>query len=155
MCRRSWGETWAHAPWSLDYLRVRTSGWRINRVSVVIADGANHERVHDISWVVLGSLHHEFDKGRLIIMSLINSWWAGFTHVPLVHRALVYATTCTDANLLLRHRTRQRGLYSEQPSGKNMSSHQVITPYGVITQFPKNGRLFTPKMTCSHHQSFW
>jgi hypothetical protein len=22
---------------------------------------------------------------------------------------------------------------------------EVITPYGVITQFPKNGRLFTPK----------
>ena len=40
-----------------------------------------------------------------------------------------------------------------------------ITPYGVITQFPKNGRLFTPKYRfitpstfdhtekiCSHHQ---
>ena len=26
------------------------------------------------------------------------------------------------------------------------------TTHGVITQFPKNGRLFTPKMSWSHHQ---
>ena len=26
----------------ISYLRYRTSGWRIDRVSVVIADGANH-----------------------------------------------------------------------------------------------------------------
>ena len=45
---------------------------------------------------------------------------------------------------------------------------EMITPHGVITQFPKNGRLFTPKMSwshhqhlikpskfCSHHQKFW
>ncbi len=29
----------------------------------------------------------------------------------------------------------------------------VIIPYGVITQFPKNERLFTPKIACSHHQN--
>jgi hypothetical protein len=27
---------------------------------------------------------------------------------------------------------------------------EVITPYGVITQFPKNGRLFTPKYRLDH-----
>jgi hypothetical protein len=40
-------------------LRVRTSGWRIDRVSVVIADGANHEFM----------IYHEL-FGGLSIMSL-------------------------------------------------------------------------------------
>jgi hypothetical protein len=46
-------------PWSPGYLRVRTSGWRIDRVSVVIADGANHEFM----------IYHEL-FGGLSIMSL-------------------------------------------------------------------------------------
>jgi hypothetical protein len=40
-------------------LRVRTSGWRIDRVSVVIADGDNHEFM----------IYHEL-FGGLSIMSL-------------------------------------------------------------------------------------
>ena len=43
----------------ISYLRYRTSGWRIDRVSVVIADGANHEFM----------IYHEL-FGGLSIMSL-------------------------------------------------------------------------------------
>ena len=32
---------------------------------------------------------------------------------------------------------------------------EVITPYGVITQFPKNGRLFTPKYRPDHTINMW
>ena len=59
VCRRSWGETWAHVSWSPGYLRVKTSGWRIDGVSVVIVDGSNHEFM----------IHHEL-FGGLSIMNL-------------------------------------------------------------------------------------
>jgi hypothetical protein len=46
-------------PWSPGYLRVRTSLWQIDRVSVVIADVVNHECM----------IYHEL-FGGLSIMSL-------------------------------------------------------------------------------------
>ncbi len=45
---------------------------------------------------------------------------------------------------------RTHQVYGASASVKKRDTHQEktcedITPYGVITQFPKNGRLFTPK----------
>jgi len=62
-----------------------------------------------------------------------------------VRKAAECRVACVEGRLAARAGEAQRVARHRLPAHHQEKTCEDITPYGVITQFPKNGSLFTPK----------